>query len=102
MDKIEALVDRIIYSDLVELGYNAALLEPERAGLLTYIKKLAKGKEGRVERGIRTKKKYPVRTASAEEIKVFERARNIDNALQLPVEQQVELIKMLQAKLAQK
>ena len=102
MDKIEALVDRIIYADLVELGYNAALLEPERASLLTYIKKLAKGKEGRVERGIRTKKTSAVRTASAEEIKVFERARNIDNALQLPVEQQVELIKMLQAKLAQK
>ena len=43
-----------------------------------------------------------MRTASAEEIKVFERARNIDNALQLPVEQQIELIKMLQAKLGKK
>ena len=49
-EKIETIVDRILYSDLPELGYNVEKLEPEREGLIEYITKMAKGKQGTAQR----------------------------------------------------
>ena len=65
-EKLVNLCDRILYSDLGELGYDVSKLEAERNSLIDFMHKITKGKQGKYVSKTTTHGKQ--RTLSKDEI----------------------------------
>ena len=94
MENLIALVDRIIYSDLKDLGYDCVKVERDRQRMIDFFANITKGRKGKTT-PVQPKKHSAVRTLSKDELEAYNRERTIKDVLNLPLPQQRIVLEQL-------